>query len=78
MLANASGKKNCFNCGGKDHWVVNCPTLKAAQREELAGMVHISIRGEDILGGIGFLQNKSKNPKVLALQDPQPPLPLLG
>jgi hypothetical protein len=39
MLANASGKNNCFDCGGKDHWVVNCPSLMAAQREELAGMV---------------------------------------
>ncbi len=26
MIANASGKKNCFNCGATDYWVVNrCP-----------------------------------------------------
>jgi hypothetical protein len=68
MLANASGKKNCFNCGGEDHWVINCPALTAVQCKELAGIVHISIRGENILDRIGFLQNKSKNPKVVALR----------
>jgi hypothetical protein len=26
MIANSSGKKNCFNCASNDHWVVNCPT----------------------------------------------------
>ncbi len=31
MLANSLGKKNCFNCGGNDHWVINCPGLLAAQ-----------------------------------------------
>jgi hypothetical protein len=42
MLPNSVGKKNCFNCRGNDHWVVNCPNLTTAQREELASMVHIS------------------------------------
>jgi hypothetical protein len=27
MIANSSGKKNCFNCGMDYHWVVNCPDL---------------------------------------------------
>jgi hypothetical protein len=27
MIANSSGKKNCFNCGSNNHWVVNCPNL---------------------------------------------------
>jgi hypothetical protein len=38
MLANSLSKKNCFNCGGNDHWVVNCPDLLAVQSNELAGM----------------------------------------
>jgi hypothetical protein len=65
MLANSAGKKNCFNCGGNDHWVVNCPDLTTAQREELAGMVHISI-GDAEFEGISFLQNESTNPRVIA------------
>jgi hypothetical protein len=40
MIANSSGKKNCFNCGMDDHWVVNCPDLSQAQHKELAGMAH--------------------------------------
>ena len=55
MIANSSGKKNCFNCGMDDHWVVNCLDLSQAQREELAGMAHISIGGEEF-EDIGFLQ----------------------
>ena len=45
MLTNSAGKKNCFNCGGDNHWAVNCPDLTNAnaQREELTGMVHISL-----------------------------------
>jgi hypothetical protein len=54
MLANSAGKKNCFNCGADNHWVVNCPNLTNAQRDELAGMVHISI-GDAKFKGIGFL-----------------------
>jgi hypothetical protein len=27
MIANSLGKKNCFNCGMDDHWVINCPDL---------------------------------------------------
>jgi hypothetical protein len=65
MLANSSGKKNCLNCGGNDHWVVNCPNLLAAQCVELAGMAHVSV-GKDILDGIGFLLNKSTNAAVVA------------
>ncbi len=45
MIANSSGKKNCFNCGMDDHWVVNCPNLSQAQRKELASMAHILIGG---------------------------------
>jgi hypothetical protein len=30
MLANSAGKKNCFNCGADNHWVVNCPDLTTA------------------------------------------------
>jgi hypothetical protein len=60
MIANAAGKKNCFNCSMDNHWVVNCPNLTAAQSIELAGMAHISV-GKDVLNGIGFLQNKSTN-----------------
>jgi hypothetical protein len=65
MLANSARKKNCFNCGGDNHWVVNCPDLATAQREELMGMVHISI-GDAEFKGIGFLQNESTNPRVIA------------
>jgi hypothetical protein len=43
MLTNSAGKKNCFNCGANNHWVINCPDLTNAQHDELAGMVHISI-----------------------------------
>jgi hypothetical protein len=31
MIPNSLGKKNCFNCGMDDHWVVNCPDLSQAQ-----------------------------------------------
>jgi hypothetical protein len=65
MIANSSGKKTCFNCGMDDHWVVNCPDLSQAQRKELASMAHISIGGKEF-EGIGFLQNKSSNPRVIA------------
>ncbi len=47
ILANSLGKKNCFNCGSDDHWGLNCPNLTAAQHEELAGMVHISIGNKE-------------------------------
>jgi hypothetical protein len=73
MLANSAEKKNCFNCGADDHWVVNCPDLTNAQRDELAGMVHISI-GDAEFKGIGFLQNESTNTRVVATRntlDPQ-------
>ncbi len=73
MIANSSGKKNCFNCGMDDHWVVNCPDLSQAQRKELAGMAHILIGGKEF-EGIGYLQNKSSNPRVIAMcktLDPQ-------
>jgi hypothetical protein len=56
-----------------NHWVVNCPDLSQAQRKELAGMAHISISGKEF-EGIGFLQNESSNPRVLAMcktLDPQ-------
>jgi hypothetical protein len=65
MLANSAGKKNYFNCGGNDHWVVNCPDLTTAQREELSGMVHISV-GDAEFEVIGFLQNESTNPRIIA------------
>jgi hypothetical protein len=64
MLANNSGKKNCFNCVGDDHWVVNCPVLTAAQRDELAGMAHISVSDKEFKG-IGFLQYEFVNPCVV-------------
>ena len=64
MLTNSAGKKNCFNCGGDDHWVVNCPNLTNAQREVLAGTVHISL-GNAEFEGIGFLQNESTNPCII-------------
>jgi hypothetical protein len=73
MITNSSGKKNCFNCGMEDHWVVNCPDLSQAQRKELASMAHISIGGEEF-EGVGFLQNESSNPRVVAMRktlDPQ-------
>ncbi len=73
MLPNSMGKENCFNCGGNNHWVVNCPQSDHAQREELAVMVHISL-GEDEFKGIGFLHNESSNPHVIATcktMDPQ-------
>jgi hypothetical protein len=65
MIANSSGNKNCFNCGGNNHWVVNCPDLTQAQCEELAGMAHVSIGGKEF-ECIGFLQNESSNPRVVA------------
>jgi hypothetical protein len=65
MISNSSGKKNCFNCSGNDHWVINCPDLTQAQCEELAGMAHVSIGGKEFKG-IGFLQNKFFNPRVVA------------
>ncbi len=65
MLPNSVGKKNCFNCRGNDHWVVNCPDLTTAQRKELTSMAHISL-GDDKFEGIGFLQNESLNPRVIA------------
>jgi hypothetical protein len=58
MLANSLGKRNCFNCDGDDHWVINCPDLTAVQCKELAGMAHVSI-GDEEFEGISFLQNKS-------------------
>ncbi len=73
MIANSLDKKNCFNCGMDDHWVFSCPDLSQAQREELAGMAHISIGGKEF-EGIGFLQNESSNPRVVATRktlDPQ-------
>jgi hypothetical protein len=73
MIANSLGKNNCFNCGMDDHWVVNCPDLSQAQRKELAGMAHISIGGKEF-EGIGLLQNKSSNPRLVATRktlDPQ-------
>jgi hypothetical protein len=64
MLAYSLGKKNCFNCSGDNHWVVNCPNLLAAQHNEHAGMARVFI-DEDILDGIGFLQNESTNALVI-------------
>jgi hypothetical protein len=65
MHANSSGKRNCFNCSGDNHWVVNCPNLTDAQRNELAGMAHVSA-GNNEFKGLGFLQNESVNPRVVA------------
>jgi hypothetical protein len=65
MLPNSMRKKNCVNCGGNNHWVVNFPDLTAAQCEELAGMVHISL-GDNEFKGIKFLQNELSNPLVIA------------
>ena len=73
MIEKSKVKKNCFNCGVDNHWVVNCPDLSQAQRDELAGTIHISISGEEFKG-IGFLQNESSNPRVVATRktlDPQ-------
>jgi hypothetical protein len=70
MITNSSGKKNCFNCGGDNHWIVNCPDLTQAQREELAGMAHVLIGGKEFKG-VGFLQNKSSNPRVIATRKRQ-------
>ena len=73
MIKNSKGKKNCFNCGMDDHWVVNCPDLSQAQRDKLAGTIQISIGGEEF-EGIGFLQNESSNPRFVATRkilDPQ-------
>ncbi len=73
MLPNRVGKKNCFNCRGNDHWVVNCPNLTTAQRKELAGMAHILL-GDDKFEGIRFLQNEPSNPRAIAAHktlDPQ-------
>jgi hypothetical protein len=73
MITDSSGKKNCFNCGGDNHWVVNFPDLTQAQCEELAGMAHISIGGKEF-EGIGFLQNESSNPRIVTTRktlDPQ-------
>ena len=58
MVPNSSGKKNCFNCGMDDHWVVNCPKLPQSQRNKLARTANISI-GRDDLNAVGFLQSKS-------------------
>ncbi len=77
MIGNAVGKKNCFNCGMDDHWVLNCPDLTPAQREKLAGMAHIFV-GEDVLNGIRFLQNESTNAAMVITQKTlylPPPLP---
>jgi hypothetical protein len=66
MLANSSEKRNCFNCGNDNHWVINCPNLTTAQHDELAGMAHVSVGGKEFKG-IGFLQNKSVNPRIVAM-----------
>jgi hypothetical protein len=73
MLPKNVGKKNRFNCRGNNHWGVNCPNLTAAQREELAGMVHISL-GDNKFEGIRFLQNESLNPPVIAARKTLDPL----
>jgi hypothetical protein len=65
MLPNSSGKQNCFNCGGEDHSIVNCPNLTAAQHDELTGMAQVSVSNKEFKR-IGFLQNKSINPRVVA------------
>jgi hypothetical protein len=65
MIANSLGKKNCFNCGMNNHWVINCPDLSQAQCEELASMAYTLIGGKEF-EGIGFLQNESSNPHVIA------------
>ena len=56
-----------------NHWVINCPDLSQAQRDKLAGTINISIGGKEF-EGIGFLQNDSSNPCVVATRktlDPQ-------
>jgi hypothetical protein len=65
MLANNLGKKNCFECGGNNHLVINYPDLTDVQCEELAGMAHISI-GNKELEEIGFLQNEFSHPCIVA------------
>jgi hypothetical protein len=59
-------KKNCFNCGSDDQWVINCPDLATVQRNELAGVAHASV-SDKVFKGIGFLQNESVNPHVVAM-----------
>jgi hypothetical protein len=69
MLANSLGKRNCFNCGGDNHWVVICPDLTDVQCNELKGMAHVSV-GDKEIKGISFLQNKSVNTHIVATCDP--------
>jgi hypothetical protein len=79
MVPNSLGKKNCFNCGMDNHWVVNCPNLPQSQRDKLAGTANITIgalatqiiQNSNNLSPVGkesnatgFLQNKSRNPHV--------------
>jgi hypothetical protein len=64
MLANSPGKKNCINCGSDNHWVVNCPDLTAPQRNEVAGMAHVSQSATKKLKESVFY--KSINPCVVA------------
>ncbi len=72
MITNSLGKKNCFNCGMDDHWVVNCPDLSQAQRKELAGMAHISIGGKEFNYDDDVEQTKTH--PLLLLQDECPKL----
>ncbi len=67
MLANSLGKRNCFNCGSDNHWVVNCPNLTAAQRNELGDMRHVSVSNKEFKV-ISFLQHESVNPCVVAMR----------
>ena len=53
MIPNSSGKKNCFNCSGNNHWVVNCPDLSAAKHADLAGIALITVGNK--IEGVGFL-----------------------
>ena len=32
---NQQGKSTCFQCGSKDHWESECPTLTQAQHKEV-------------------------------------------
>eukprot|EP00956_Cyclotella_meneghiniana_P028544 scaffold66757_cov136-Cyclotella_meneghiniana.AAC.1 len=32
---NSKGESNCFHCGGKDHWVTDCPDLNEANKGSL-------------------------------------------
>ncbi len=57
MISNSSGKKNCFNCNGDNHWVINCPDLSAAERADLAGMALITL--DNKIEGVSFLQSES-------------------